>query len=144
MPGNELDIEEAACAEVSKRFGIVSLKLNVQSNTGWPDRMFLIPGGRPFYIEFKQPGEEPDPRQRLIHAQLKYLQYEVETHDTVQGAVHAVEKRLAAAVKAGWAHSEGAAQTAKMEAARVPEKGNEVHVRAWRGRTLPRPGTGQD
>ena len=137
----EVTIEERACTRIQLELGVVSLKLNVQSNTGWPDRLYLVPGGKPFFIEFKQPGAEPEPRQRLIHAQLRYLGYEVEVHDTIEEAVQAVKRKLEAAIEAGWAHSEAKASAAKMDAAQLPEKIRKVHAGARSGSAVPRPRT---
>lgn len=41
----------------AKSRGILSLKLNLQGNTGWPDRLFLYLGYQVF-IEFKAPGSD--------------------------------------------------------------------------------------
>lgn len=86
----ETDIEQRACARALKELGVRSLKLNVVGQTGWPDRMFFVPGGRPLFIEFKRPGEEPGPKQQHIHALLRHIKYEVQVHDTVDGAFQAV------------------------------------------------------
>lgn len=93
----EASIENQACDRIMALYGITNLKLNLRGNNGWPDRIFFIPGGRPLLIEFKRPGEEPEPLQRHRHDLLKRLNYDIEVHDTVDGAVRAVAKALAAA-----------------------------------------------
>lgn len=90
----ESKIEKKACWRILRQLGVRSLKLNVSGSTGWPDRIFFIPGGRPLFIEFKQPGEEPRPKQVYIHGILKHLDYEVQVHDTVDGAFQAVTQAL--------------------------------------------------
>ena len=70
------------------------LKLNVQGNRGWPDQMYMIPGGRPFYIEFKRKGEVPRELQKYIHGILKERGYDVEVHDDSEQAICAIQKRL--------------------------------------------------
>ena len=70
--------------------GIPCLKLNLKGNRGWPDRIFLIPGGRPLFIEFKRPGEEPEPLQLHRHRILRKLGYDIEVHDERQAALDAV------------------------------------------------------
>jgi hypothetical protein len=50
MRRDEADIENWVVEEALKRYGVPSLKLNTQGNTGWPDRAFWIPGGRPLLI----------------------------------------------------------------------------------------------
>ena len=91
----EAVIERCACERALRELGVRSLKLNVTGSTGWPDRLFFIPGGRPLFIEFKRPGEEPDPKQRHIHEVLKHNGYEVQVHDTIDGAVQAVAAAVA-------------------------------------------------
>lgn len=86
----EAVIERCACERALRELGVRSLKLNVTGSTGWPDRLFFIPGGRPLFIEFKRPGEEPGPKQLHIHAWLRHIKYEVQVHDTVEGAFQAI------------------------------------------------------
>lgn len=53
--------------------GIICLKLNLIGSTGWPDRLFLAPGGRFCFVEFKRPGEELRRNQpQRIHLLRKY------------------------------------------------------------------------
>jgi hypothetical protein len=56
---------------------ILHVKLNIRGRRGWPDREFLIPGGKPLFMEFKRPGEEPEPIQEFIHGQLRDAGYTV-------------------------------------------------------------------
>lgn len=49
----EIDTEKKVVAW-AKEVGITSIKLELKHDVGWPDRMFLIPGGRPLFIEFKR------------------------------------------------------------------------------------------
>ena len=93
----EASIECRACARVLKELGVRSLKLNVGGQTGWPDRMFMVPGGRPLFIEFKRPGEEPRPKQQHIHKILRHNRYDIQVYDTVDGAFQAVAAAVAAA-----------------------------------------------
>lgn len=98
----ERDIEEDACTRAEQELGVFSLKLNVKSNTGWPDREFFIPGGKPFLIEFKRPGEPLSRRQELIIERLRYARYDVEVHDNADEAFRAIAKRVdAARISAG-------------------------------------------
>lgn len=90
----ESRIEREACVKVKTELGIESLKL--KGLRGYPDRIFLIPGGRPLLIEFKRPGERPRPDQQLRIHQLQDLGYHVEVHDTVESAFAAVRYALQA------------------------------------------------
>ena len=39
------------------------LKLNVEADTGWPDRLVVLPNGEAAFIEFKQPKGVVSPKQ---------------------------------------------------------------------------------
>lgn len=77
----ETKIERQACSLIYKRLGIIGIKLNVKGGRGWPDRMFLLPGGKPLLVEFKRPGEVPRPNQDKIHERLRTNGYLVATCD---------------------------------------------------------------
>lgn len=89
----ESSIERKACSE-AKKLGVRNVKMNTLSDTGWPDRMFLIPGGRPLFIEFKRPGGELSPKQQYVHDLLKSLGYTVETHDNVATVLTTIKNCL--------------------------------------------------
>lgn len=44
---------------------------------GIPDRLILLPGGRMFFVEFKQKGKNPRKIQNFIHDKLKSLGFKV-------------------------------------------------------------------
>lgn len=94
MAGPEAKIERKATHDAEHKLGIMSVKWGVD---GWPDRIFLMPGGRPFFIEFKAPGEEPDPRQQFRIECLVKWGYDVEVHDDSNLAIQAIARRLEAA-----------------------------------------------
>lgn len=108
----ESQVENKACELVWKYLGIEGSKLNILGDTGYPDRIFWIPGGRPLLIEFKRPGEEPRPKQIHIHEQLRGLGYEVQVHDNAIDAFQAVIDAV--------------------DATRLPEDGRKVLARARR------------
>jgi hypothetical protein len=59
---------------------------------GWPDRLVVFgPAGHHLYIEWKQPGEEPDPMQVEIHNELRALGAEVRWYDNHYVALVEVE-----------------------------------------------------
>jgi hypothetical protein len=93
----ESKIEQDTCDLVWKHLGIVGSKLVTPGDTGYPDRIFWLPGGKPLLIEFKRPGEEPEPKQEYIHAQLRKLGYQVEVHDNAIRAFQAVIEAVATA-----------------------------------------------
>jgi len=86
----ESDIEGKVAAWALEELGIFSIKLKRTQERGYPDRMFLVRGGRPLFVEFKRPGEAPRPYQLLIHERLRHAGYEVQVHDNVEEATAAI------------------------------------------------------
>lgn len=91
----ETKIELNACRLIYENLGIEGGKLKIIGNNGYPDRIFWLPGGKPLLIEFKQPGEIPEPKQQEIHDLLKGLGYNVQVHtsdvDALQAVIEALE-----------------------------------------------------
>jgi hypothetical protein len=86
----ERDIEEAVRVKAREKLGLTSTKLNLRHARDWPDRLFWIPGGRPFLIEFKRPGEHPTPKQAARIEELRSLGYDVEVHTDKEEAFAAL------------------------------------------------------
>jgi hypothetical protein len=120
----ESSIEKKVCDKAELEFGVPNLKMAKTGKRGDPDRLFLIPGGKPLFIEFKAPGKEPTLLQAHRHKLLKVLGYDIETHDTVYGALRAI--------------------TRAVEAARVSKESGPVHARQAPQRAIPRPRTWED
>ena len=81
-----------------KSLGLLpSRKMNGLGYRSWPDRIFPIPGGRPFWIEFKKPGAEPTPLQENFHKLMREQGYDIEVHSDKKEAIAAIQKRLDAA-----------------------------------------------
>jgi len=55
-------IEQHVCARAQK-LGIMHYKFISPSKRSVPDRIFILPGGAVFWIEFKRRGEHPTPAQ---------------------------------------------------------------------------------
>lgn len=68
-PVLEKDIEKAG-GDFAFRRGWFTLKLTSPSRRGWPDR-FYARRGRIVLVEWKRPGEEPDPLQAKMHKDLR-------------------------------------------------------------------------
>lgn len=90
----ERNIEQGALKAVFK-LGVLSIKL--VGGGGQPDRMFIIPGGRPLFIEFKRPGGVLSKTQEFTIRRLRHYGYRVEVCFTVAAAVAAVQAALDAA-----------------------------------------------
>lgn len=69
----ESTVERKVCVDAAK-LGVPNVKIKMP---GWPDRMYMIIGGRPLFIEFKASGQVPRPLQQHIHIILQGLGYEV-------------------------------------------------------------------
>ena len=66
----ESAIEARAVAKI-KKLGVMSRKMNGMGYRGWPDRLFILPGGKSVFIEFKRPGGTLTALQAHIHEELK-------------------------------------------------------------------------
>lgn len=89
-------LERRVATKALSRYGVPSLKMEPPSGseTGWPDRCFFIPGGKPFLLEFKEVGYEPEPKQAYIHDMLEGLGYDVAWTDNEEAALAAIEARV--------------------------------------------------
>lgn len=90
----EKDTEHEVVSWAYTQLGITGSKLKIVGDDGYPDRIFWIPGGKPLFIEFKRPGEEPRPKQVYVHNMLRKLGYFVEVCDNVEGAKEIIRSLL--------------------------------------------------
>lgn len=73
---------EAYLVKRVKELGGVALKYYNPSQTGYPDRIVLLPGGYVFWVELKSKGEKPRPIQVKRHAELAALGQRVLVFDS--------------------------------------------------------------
>src|SRR6185437_13387851 len=59
-------------------------------SAGWPDALFLVPGGRPLFVEFKAPGRKPSPLQQHRISYLCGAGYDVRVADNFDTARQAL------------------------------------------------------
>lgn len=90
----ESSIEDKVVTYALKR-GIFGIKMKIGS--GWPDRLYPLPGGRQCWQEYKLPGEEPKPRQGERLAYLKALGHDAEWFDDAAAAIRHLTQALDAA-----------------------------------------------
>jgi len=83
----ESSIEQSVVTRAAQ-YGIPSIKLSI--GEGWPDRVFLLPGGRVFFIEFKRPGQKPTSLQLRRQSILRQLGFQVEVHDAADVVFRAI------------------------------------------------------
>ena len=95
----ESTIERKVCKDALHNLGIISIKLKLDADSAWPDRMFLIPGGRPLFIEFKQRGETPNEKQFMRIEKLKMLGYDAYFCDNYTDAMTLIRRHLDCARK---------------------------------------------
>jgi hypothetical protein len=77
----EVSLERRVVDAAALDFGLRSLKLNLRYDAGWPDRLWLLPGGRPLFSEFKRPGDDPKPLQAERLRFLRELGYNTAVFD---------------------------------------------------------------
>lgn len=65
----EKDIERAVCKYAESR-GMLQYKFTSPARAAVPDRMFIVPSGVVFFIEFKAPGKKATPQQSREHTRL--------------------------------------------------------------------------
>lgn len=65
-----------------KAAGGIALKLVSPGQTGVPDRLILMPGGRVYFAETKDFGKKPRLKQRLVHDRLRALGFLVFVPDS--------------------------------------------------------------
>lgn len=59
----EKQIEKIVC-DYAKSKGILCYKFSSPGHASVPDRMFILPGGKVFFIEFKRGGKKATPAQK--------------------------------------------------------------------------------
>lgn len=66
----ERDIEKKVC-EYARSLGMLVYKFTSPGRSHVPDRLFVLPGGRVFFIEFKRLGKKPTDAQAVEIAKLQ-------------------------------------------------------------------------
>ena len=72
---------EAYLRDRVKELGGKAYKFVSPGNTGVPDRLVCLPGGRVVFVELKAPGKKPTALQRSQHKKLESLGFEVQVID---------------------------------------------------------------
>lgn len=93
----EKDIEKKVTNDARKLGITYAIKLELRTDAGWPDRLFLIPGGRPLFIEFKRQGEVPRPLQSYRLRELRDLGYDAVWADNYHDAMAHITRAMGAA-----------------------------------------------
>ena len=80
----EKDIEKYLREKV-KTSGGKAYKFVSPGNSGVPDRLVLLPGGRISFVELKAPGKTPTPLQIVQHKKINDLGFRVFVIDSKKG-----------------------------------------------------------
>jgi hypothetical protein len=67
------NIIEGYLRDKVKTVGGKAYKFVSPGNSGVPDRLVLLPGGKSIFVELKAPGKEPTAKQLLQHKKLRAL-----------------------------------------------------------------------
>lgn len=87
----EARIERRVTKEAT-RLGVESIK--IYHKNGWPDRVFLFPGGTTLFIEFKKPGEVRGELQIFHGNQLVEMGFKVAVCDNYDSAMELIKAQL--------------------------------------------------
>lgn len=89
----EKNIEKRVCT-FAQSLGILCYKFVSPARAHVPDRVFVLPGGRVFWIEFKRKGKHPTPAQRVEIGKLQKQGATVYVIDNVEDGKRAVEEAI--------------------------------------------------
>lgn len=73
---------------------VLTFKLSIPGNRGWPDRIVLWRGPSLMFIEFKRAGEKPRKLQEFVHNTLRDFGFVVEVHDDCYTALESVKAKV--------------------------------------------------
>lgn len=76
---------ETYLAKKTKEQGGICLKFSSLFQTGYPDRIVMLPYGLQAWVELKSKGKKPGPLQRIRHDELRAIGQPVYVIDSKQG-----------------------------------------------------------
>ena len=68
---------ERKLVEECRKHGLLCLKFSSSTDTGFPDRLILVDGGRASWVEVKSAGKKPRKAQIIRHEQLRAMGFPV-------------------------------------------------------------------
>jgi hypothetical protein len=86
---------EAAVCDYAKSKGLLVYKFTSPSRAAVPDRMFVLPSGHTFFVEFKAEGKKPTPAQEREHARLRGHGVYVAVIDSIDTGKHLIDSMCA-------------------------------------------------
>ncbi len=86
MPWLEKHIEDDFVEWVEESYGDWYVLKAKMHRKGWPDRLILGPRRTIYFIEFKQPGEEPSKVQEYVFGLIRKLGFKVYVCESTESA----------------------------------------------------------
>jgi hypothetical protein len=78
----EKQIESKVC-EYARQRGLLVYKFTSPARAAVPDRLFILPSGKAFFVEFKREGQKATPAQEREHHRLRQHKVSVWVIDNV-------------------------------------------------------------
>jgi hypothetical protein len=85
---------EAKVCDYAKQRGLLVYKFTSPARAAVPDRLFILPGGRMFFCEFKREGQKPTPPQEREHKRLRQHKVSVWVIDNVDAGLRMIDEML--------------------------------------------------
>ena len=85
---------EAKVCDYAKQRGLLVYKFTSPARAAVPDRLFILPGGRMFFCEFKREGQKPTPAQEREHKRLRAYGVSVWVIDNVDDGLRMIYEML--------------------------------------------------
>ncbi|NBW23471.1 MAG: VRR-NUC domain-containing protein [Caulobacteraceae bacterium] len=85
---------EAKICDYAKQRGLLVYKFISPARAAVPDRLFILPGGRMFFCEFKREGQKPTPPQEREHFRLRKHGVSVWVIDNVDDGLSMIDEML--------------------------------------------------
>lgn len=86
---------ERKLREAVARLGGKALKFSSPYETGYPDRLVLMPGGKAFWAELKTAGRKPTPKQMVRQMELRrlgFLSEIIDNEETLNNFLKRIKK----------------------------------------------------
>ncbi len=74
---------EAKVCDYAKQRGLLVYKFTSPARAAVPDRLFILPNGKMFFVEFKREGQKATPAQQREHMRLRQHNVSVFVIDNV-------------------------------------------------------------
>jgi len=90
----EKQIEAKVC-DYAKERGLLVYKFTSPARAAVPDRLFILPSGKAFFVEFKREGQKPTSAQEREHHRLRQHKVSVWVIDNVADGKAMMDEMLA-------------------------------------------------